>query len=68
MVLKPRLDELEGVHASLTGTAPGRRWITDQLDRAYLVALSSQFQGFCRDLHSEAAAAIAGHFVDIREI
>jgi len=31
----------------------GRRWATDQLNHAYAVLLSSQFQGFCRDLHSE---------------
>jgi len=54
-----RLDELEDVHRQLTGTAPGRRWITDQLDRGYVVALASQFQGYCRDLHSEMAGAIA---------
>lgn len=54
-----RLDELERVHRELTGGGPGRRWVTDQLDRAYVVALASQFQGFCRDLHSEAAAAVA---------
>lgn len=55
----PRLQELERVHAELTGTAPGRRWFTDQLDRSYVVVLASQFQAFCRDLHSEAAAVIA---------
>jgi hypothetical protein len=54
-----RLDELEEIHRRLTGTAPGRRWLTDQLNRSYVVALASQFQGFCRDLHSEAAALVA---------
>jgi hypothetical protein len=54
-----RLDELEEIHRRLTGTAPGRRWLTEQLNRAYVVALASQFQGFCRDLHSEAAALVA---------
>lgn len=55
----PRLDELEQVHADLTGPEPGRRWTTSQLNRGYVVALASQFQGYCRDLHSESAALIA---------
>jgi hypothetical protein len=54
-----RLDELEQVHRGLTGNRRGRQWVTDQLDRAYLLVLASQFQGFCRDLHSEAAATVA---------
>jgi hypothetical protein len=32
---------------------PGRRHTTQQINRAYVVLLSSQFQGSCRDLHSE---------------
>ena len=54
-----RLDELEEVHRRVSGTAPGRRWLTDELDRSYILALASQFQGFSRDLHSEVAAFIA---------
>lgn len=49
-----RIGELEAVHASLTGTGPGRRWGTMQLNRSLFVALVSQFQGFCRDLHDDA--------------
>ena len=33
----------------------GRRYATQQLNQAYAVLLSSQFQGYCRDLHSECA-------------
>ncbi|MHB1426940.1 MAG: HEPN domain-containing protein [Gemmataceae bacterium] len=33
----------------------GRRYATQQIDHAYTVLLSSQFQGYCRDLHSECA-------------
>ena len=47
------LDEIEQVHASVGGTAPGRRRATQQINYAYAALLSSQFQGFCRDLHSE---------------
>lgn len=32
---------------------------TQQINQAYAVLLSSQFQGFCRDLHTECANLIA---------
>lgn len=48
------LDEIEAVHAKVGGTGRGRRYATDQLNLAYAILLSSQFQGFCRDLHTEA--------------
>lgn len=51
-----RFDELEAVHRNIAGGTPGRKWLTEQLDRAYVVALASQFQGFARDLHSEASS------------
>jgi hypothetical protein len=47
------LDEIEQAHQIVGGTDPGRRYATQQLNRAYATLLSSQFQGFCRDLHSE---------------
>ena len=47
------LDEVEAAHAGVGGTGPGRRYATQQINRAYAVLLASQFQGFCRDLHSE---------------
>lgn len=49
------LDELEAAHRSLGGAARGRRYATQQINQAYAVLLSSQFQGFCRDLHAECA-------------
>ncbi len=48
------LDELEAAHAAVGGVGPGRRYATQQINQAYTMLLSSQFQGFCRDLHSEA--------------
>lgn len=51
-----RLDELEAVHAGLTGTAPGRRWGTAQLNRQLFVALVAYFQEYCREVHNEAVA------------
>ncbi|HVA47939.1 MAG TPA: hypothetical protein VNH11_16335 [Pirellulales bacterium] len=49
------LDELEAAHRSVGGTGRGRRYATQQINQAYAVLLSSQFQGFCRDLHRECA-------------
>jgi hypothetical protein len=48
------LDELEAAHTLLGGTARGRRYTTQQINRAYAVLLASQFQGISRDLHTEA--------------
>jgi hypothetical protein len=47
------LDEIEAAHANVGGTERGRRYATQQINRAYAVLLSSEFQGFCRDLYSE---------------
>jgi hypothetical protein len=47
------LDEIEAAHARVGGSERGRRYATQQIDRAYAVLLSSEFQGFCRDLYSE---------------
>lgn len=48
------LDEIESAHATVGGTERGRRYATQQINYAYTAILSSHFQGFCRDLHSEA--------------
>lgn len=47
------LDEIAQAHVAVGGTGPGRRFATQQLNQAYAVLLASQFQGFCRDLHTE---------------
>ena len=52
-VRQAALDELEAAHRSVGGEGRGRRYATQQINQAYAVLLSSQFQGFCRDLHSE---------------
>jgi len=54
-----QLDEFERVLGSLTGRGLSRRWAARQIAHAYAVLLASQFQGFCRDLHSECAEHIA---------
>lgn len=53
------LDEMVAAHAAVGGTSAGRRYATAQVVHAYAVLVSSHFQGFCRDLHSEASDHIA---------
>lgn len=53
------LDEIEAAHSAISGKGRGRRYATRQVNHAYAMLLSSQFQGFCRDLHSECL----DHFV-----
>src|ERR1700682_682286 len=52
------LDEIVEAHRAVGGSGRGRRHATQQVNHAYAVLLSSQFQGFCRDLHSECTQHI----------
>ena len=52
------MDEIEAAHTSLGGTSPGRRYVTQQINQMYAVLVASQFQGFCRDLHTECAGEL----------
>jgi hypothetical protein len=54
------LDQIAAAHAAVGGAGPGRRYATQQINQAYAMILSSQFQGFCRDLHSEAVDHVCG--------
>ncbi len=47
------LDRIEEAHSGLGGGGPGRRYATQQVNHAYAMLLSAQFQGFCRELHDE---------------
>lgn len=49
------LDEIADAHRAVGGAGRGRRYATLQVNHAYAMLVSSQFQGFCRDLHTEAA-------------
>jgi hypothetical protein len=49
------LDELAAAHRAVGGTGRGRRYATQQINNAYAIFLSAQFQRCCRDLHSEVA-------------
>lgn len=53
------LDQMVSAHQALGGPAPGRRFANAQVVHAYAMLLSSHFQGFCRDLHSETSDHIA---------
>jgi hypothetical protein len=53
-----KLDQIEKAHASVGGLKRGRRYATDQINQAYVVLLASQFQAFCRDLHSECVVCL----------
>lgn len=57
------LDEIEAAHAGVSGTGPGRRFATLRINHAYVVLLSSAFQRFCRDLHSEGSDFLASQVV-----
>lgn len=53
---EPLLDEIEAAHSATVGTGRGRHYATQQVNQAYVMLLSSHFQGFCRDLHSESVS------------
>lgn len=52
------LDSLDAIHGKITGRKRGRKYDTKHLNRALFVALAAEFQGFCRDLHEDAAIHI----------
>jgi hypothetical protein len=49
------LDEVEAAHAVVGGGRGARGFARQQINQAYVVLLSSQFQRFCRDLYDESA-------------
>ncbi len=49
------LDDIASAHRFVRGSGPGARAATQQINQAYAVLLAAQFQGFCRDLHTECA-------------
>ena len=53
------LNDIESADCSVRGSGPGARAVSQQINQAYAVLLTAQFQGLCRDLHSESA----DHFV-----
>lgn len=49
------LDEFAKAHTAVGGSGRGRRYDTGSINHMYAVLIAAHFQGFCRDLHSEAA-------------
>ena len=58
------LDSLEAVHARVTEKKPGRQYATEHLNLALFLRLAAEFQGFCRDLHTDVALAIVADLDD----
>ncbi len=54
------LDQIEAAHVGIGGTERGRRYATQQINRAYALLLASEFQGFGRDLCSECVDYVVG--------
>lgn len=53
------LDEIEGAHRAVGRAGPGSRYAAQQINQAYVLLLSSRFQRFCRDLHTECSEHLA---------
>ncbi len=51
---RSQLDDIVSAHAAVAAATLGGRAATEQVIHAYAMLLSSHFQRFCRDLHSEA--------------
>ncbi len=58
------LADLENAHRSVRGSGPGARAAAQQINQAYAMQLSAQFQGFCRDLHRECADCLVRPVAD----
>lgn len=52
-------DEIENAHRAVGGAKRGRRFVTQQLNYAYVTLLAARFQGFARALHTQTADVIA---------
>ena len=52
------LDAIAAAHGALGGTGRGRRWVARQIIQSYALLLYSQYQAFCRDLHSESVDSL----------
>jgi hypothetical protein len=55
----PRLTQIDAQCAVSLAAVPPNAYLIDENLRGYVVLLSAHFQGFCRDLYTEAAQLIA---------
>ena len=58
------LADVENAHRSVRGSGPGARAASQQINQAYAVLLTAQFQGFCRDLRSECTDYLVAPVAD----
>jgi hypothetical protein len=58
-------DEIENAHPPVGRTGRGRRSATQQINYASAVLLSSRFQAFCRDLHTESVDGLVAAFLPV---
>jgi hypothetical protein len=58
------LDDIESAHRALRGPGAGVRTATQQVNQAYAVLLASQYQAFCRELHTECADYLVSRLTD----
>jgi hypothetical protein len=60
------LDEIEAAHRAVGRAGPGSRYAAQQINQAYVLLLSSRFQRFCRDLHSECTQRVVPDFLPLQ--
>ncbi len=53
-VRRAALNLVQSAHTTVHGTGAGRREATRQINHRYAVLLAAEFQGYCRELHTEA--------------
>jgi hypothetical protein len=58
------LDDVENAHRAVRGSGQGARAAALQINQAYAVLLSAQFQGYCRDLHMECTDQLVAPVAD----
>jgi hypothetical protein len=59
------LHEIEYAHCGVAHSRRGSRVATQQVNHSYVVLLSSQFQAYCRDLHSECIEVVLQSIVPV---
>lgn len=65
----PRLGDLDGQSAASFAAVPPNPRLADENLRGYAVHLSAHFQGFCRDLYTEAADVVVSKVrMSLREV
>lgn len=55
------IDRLIDIHSRLTGTAPGRRYDVEVLNKAAIVLITSFWEAYCEDLAAEALEHVVNH-------